>query len=372
MLNSLYIKNFRNLEELTIESLGRVNLITGKNNTGKSSVLEAVALWVTKGDLNFILNLFRKRGVDYSPTSTHEVAGTIDYTDINTNALSTLFTNFKIGFQDEDAIIIKDIQNSTELTLRFNSFIKENDTDEHGASITTKTMYFGDVQQLPNPEDYNTGFIIILNENYISIPLNDKTLYGNTRRRFNDIPNYQIVYPNDSSRFNDSLFDKITLTEKEEYVIDALRIIDPKVQRIAFARLNGGRKAVIKLSNDPKVRSLQSMGDGINRILTIILALVNCEEGYLLIDEFENGLHHTVQEQLWRVIFYLAEKLDIQVFATTHSWDCIEAYENVLNDEETKTDGKLIRLEHKNDKIRAVEFRKSQLKSATEFGIEIR
>jgi len=114
------------------------------------------------------------------------------------------------------------------------------------------------------------------------------------------------------------------------------------------------------------------MGDGINRILTIILALVNCEKGYLLIDEFENGLHHTVQEQLWRVIFYLVEKLDIQVFATTHSWDCIEAYENVLNDEEIKTDGKLIRLEHKNDKIRAVAYRKSQLKSATDFGIEVR
>ena len=66
------------------------------------------------------------------------------------------------------------------------------------------------------------------------------------------------------------------------------------------------------------------MGDGINRILTIILAMVNCENGYLLIDEFENGLHYSVQEKLWEIIFYLAKRLNIQVFATTHSNDTIE------------------------------------------------
>jgi AAA15 family ATPase/GTPase len=71
------------------------------------------------------------------------------------------------------------------------------------------------------------------------------------------------------------------------------------------------------------------MGDGMNRILTIILALVNSDNGCLLIDEFENGLHYTVQENLWRIIFHLSKELNIQVFATTHSEDCIKGFQSV-------------------------------------------
>ena len=83
---------------------------------------------------------------------------------------------------------------------------------------------------------------------------------------------------------------------------------------------------MVRLDESNNPLPLRSMGDGINRILTIILAMVNCENGYLLIDEFENGLHYSVQEKLWEIIFYLAERLNIQVFATTHSNDAIEVF----------------------------------------------
>jgi len=62
MLDLPDIKNYRNLKELRINSLGRVNLITGKNNTGKSSVLEAIAIYATKGDLRLIYELLVERG----------------------------------------------------------------------------------------------------------------------------------------------------------------------------------------------------------------------------------------------------------------------------------------------------------------------
>ena len=68
----------------------------------------------------------------------------------------------------------------------------------------------------------------------------------------------------------------------------------------------------------------------------------------------------------------IAEELDIQVFATTHSEDCIRGFENVLNDYNIETGGKLIRLEKKRGQIRQVEFDKEELKVATDFGIEIR
>ena len=74
------------------------------------------------------------------------------------------------------------------------------------------------------------------------------------------------------------------------------------------------------------------MGDGINRILTIILAMLNCENGVLLIDEFENGLHYSVQHQLWKVINDLSTKLNVQVFATTHSMDTLRSLSELIND----------------------------------------
>jgi AAA15 family ATPase/GTPase len=107
-------------------------------------------------------------------------------------------------------------------------------------------------------------------------------------------------------------------------------------------------------------------------VLTIILGLVNCDNGYLLLDEFENGLHHTVQEQLWKVIFELAERLNIQVFATTHSNDCIAAFEKVLNSTSNNYSGKLIRLENRNGEIVQIEFSLEELKIAQNLDIETR
>lgn len=346
MLNSLYIKNFRNLEELTIESLGRVNLITGKNNTGKSSVLEAVALWVADGNIPLLLDIIRNRG-DW--VQANDIQTNVE--DAHLKMLSSIFTNKQVAFDDENAVKIGSSPKDT-LTLKFtkstNRFIS-------GANVPDEINFeaFKENQLL-------YGFPLTQDIKQISF-------------RTEELSHLQFVAARHLNRLDSGhLFDNIILTEKEKYIIDALRIIEPKTQRIAFVQENGHRKAVIKLSDNPQVLPLQSMGDGINRIFTIILALVNCEKGYLLIDEFENGLYHNIQQELWGIILHLAEELDIQVFATTHSWDCVEAFEEVMNSEESSSDGKLIRLEHKNGKIRPVEFRKSQLESATKYGIEIR
>lgn len=114
------------------------------------------------------------------------------------------------------------------------------------------------------------------------------------------------------------------------------------------------------------------MGDGINRILTIILALVNSKDGYLLIDEFENGLHYSVQEKLWEIIFKLSNILNVQVFATCHSLDSIKSFEKILNINTDNDNSKLIRLDNKNGKIIQEEFNADELNIATNQNIEIR
>lgn len=101
--------------------------------------------------------------------------------------------------------------------------------------------------------------------------------------------------------------------------------------------------------------------------------MVNCENGYLLIDEFENGLHYSVQEKLWEVIFYLAERLNIQVFATTHSLDCVDAFSAVLNDgKQDKNTGVMIRLENYEGNIEATIYDADEIQATTRVHVDPR
>jgi len=107
------------------------------------------------------------------------------------------------------------------------------------------------------------------------------------------------------------------------------------------------------------------------RMLGIALALVNARNGLLLVDEIENGLHYSAQLDVWRLIFRLASLLNVQVFATTHGWDCIEAFQKAAQ-EDTQNEGVLIRLESKKDKIVATLFDERRLGIATREQIEVR
>ena len=89
----------------------------------------------------------------------------------------------------------------------------------------------------------------------------------------------------------------------------------------------------------------------------------------MLLDEFETGLHYSVQDELWRIIFMLSEKLDIQVFVTSHSNDCINCFARTNTNEQ----GVLIRLENRKGRIVAVKYEDNdELMFATNNNVEIR
>jgi YD repeat-containing protein len=379
MLDSLNIKNYRSLKKLSISSLGKVNLIIGKNNTGKSTLLEAIAVYATKGDLSLINQLLGDRGENFRQNDPNK-----NTTELNIRAISSLFTDRLVGFEESDAISIGSLRStligdslSSEKTisLRFVKYFDEIQKDLQGGITARKRIL---AQNALDQEFANLKEGIEIKEGKSSsiISFEEDRLFRNRTgfRSQGNNDNLQFIRTRNIDReINGKLFDKIILTEKEKFVIEALKIIEPSTERIAFVEESlGERSAVIKLSKSSSILPLRSMGDGINRILTIILALVNADNGFLLIDEFENGLHHTVQEQLWKIIFDLAGKLNVQIFATTHSEDCITAFATILNNPNNVTDGKLIRLENKNGTIRQVEYDANELRIATDNNIETR
>ena len=131
------------------------------------------------------------------------------------------------------------------------------------------------------------------------------------------------------------------------------------------------RRFIVKLKDHSHPVPLKSLGDGAVRLFSIALALANSHGGILTIDEAENGIHHSVQKAFWRMILQTAYKNNIQVLATTHSWDCARGFGEAA-EEDNNSESLLIRLDRHGEDIRAVPYSEGELKVAVDQGTEIR
>lgn len=120
---------------------------------------------------------------------------------------------------------------------------------------------------------------------------------------------------------------------------------------------------------------LKSLGDGIQRLFEMAVAAASEPSELLLIDEFENGLHWSLQETLWRNLRELATRENIQIVATTHSWDCISAFASAMSDDPEL--GQLVHLgkgvrKSQRGQIIATTYDTRELTDATRARLEVR
>jgi predicted ATPase len=173
-----------------------------------------------------------------------------------------------------------------------------------------------------------------------------------------------------------ALWDLTSLTDLESEVISALRMIEPRVEGIAlvedlYGRSRGDERIpLVRMAGAKEPLPLKSMGDGLTRLFHIIVALVNAQNGILLIDEFENGLHWSIQPLVWDTVFRVAERLNVQVFATTHSRDCIQGFEQAWSKHLDL--GAFFRLDLKDEMVRVREYTAETLTDALEAKVEVR
>ena len=170
----------------------------------------------------------------------------------------------------------------------------------------------------------------------------------------------------------------MALRDDERRVVDALRLVFggsiDRVTVIGDPRSVGrraGRRAIVKLEGYEDPVPLKSLGDGALRLFGVALALANSRDGFLLIDEAENGIHHSVQRDYWRMVLQTAHENNVQVLATTHSWDCVTGFAQAAMELED-IEGVLVRLSRSGGRLRAVEYPEEELAIAAEQGIEVR
>jgi len=364
-LPSLEVENFRAFRRLLIPSLGRVNLIVGKNGVGKSTVLEAVRAYASRGDPFVLYDILSNRH-ENRPETVEET----------TRSRYVPLWNLFHGRIPGEAPMVIGPSGSPDsgLVIRL-----KRAADEEGQVPLPFADRMADGQH--GPPVMITEFAgksrdpFPLLEEYITTP--------SWRRRFRARPDSvpeetrcTLVAANGAlEREVGAWWDTVALTEMEEDVLAALRIIERDVDRLTLVGGDTSRRVMlVRLKGSERPVPLKSLGDGMNRILEIALALANARDGFLLVDEVENGVHYAAQCRLWRVIFGLARRLDIQVFATTHSWDCLEAFKKAAIEEHTE-EGCLVRLERQPGRpgeIRATTFTEADLVIVTRDKIEVR
>jgi len=384
LLDSLEIKNFRAFRHLTIPKLGRVNLITGKNNVGKSSVLEAVWLYADRGSPLVVLRILKNRRETREASFANPPVRSL--TDSQLAEDNTFDFRFLLSGRPS-------IDNSLNSLIEVGPTTKEgNETMRIGmgcidskASFVSSNLNFKNFESiLVNPNKRMSLTLAGTNALFVFIGGSEPDIYDlsqvmnprNLRRTKLKTENAYV----DSNGLTDVLlsemWDQISLTDLEVGVVEALKIIYPAVDRINFK--NSGesltpRSPFVKTSNYNEPIPLRSLGEGINRLLSIILSIVNARNGVLLVDEIENGLHYSALPDVWRLIFQTAKRLNVQVFATTHSWDCIEAFQQSASEDDDPNSGVLVRLQN-NDSgdVTATVFDEEDLAIVTRSGIEVR
>ena len=132
-----------------------------------------------------------------------------------------------------------------------------------------------------------------------------------------------------------------------------------------------GRRVIVKIAGEAAPVPLPSLGDGATRLFGVALAVVNSRDGFLLIDEAENGIHHSVQQDFWHLVLLTAQQHNVQVLATTHSWDCVVGFARAASELENVA-GVLYRIQRNGERLRAVEYPESELAIAAEHSIEVR
>lgn len=367
VLDSLEIRNFRCFRDLRIERLGRVNLIVGKNGVGKTALLEALVLYAETGDPEQVQELLRARNEDrtFAPR-----------TRMDRREQSLPVKNLFYGRREitEQPVPIRigqiDTPNKT-LSLSI-GWVKAQDDEERDR-----------IPELLDPAELSTAnnplprLIAQIGHGvqYIE-PLGVRISY----HRFFVSPDFD-YFPYElvpAIGLDDAeisrLWDDTALTDREEDVVKALRIITPQVERLNIvgeATPGEERLPIVRILGLDIPVPLRSLGEGMNRLLGLALALVNVKDGMLLVDEIESGLHYSVQPDMWRLIFETARRLNVQVFATTHSWDCIEAFQHAAT-ADTQAEGMLIRLEERRGDIVAVVANEHDLEIITRDQIEVR
>ncbi|PXY41726.1 hypothetical protein DMB65_07215 [Flavobacterium cheongpyeongense] len=339
------IENFKKFDSLEVNDIGQFNLIVGDNNVGKTCLLEALLFDENKFQLlsNFYLAL-TKRGLKFQIEEVTRKVNDVSTTEIfypkknyfkeyifgkYSNKITFNYTNNNKNKNVELKINPKENVKKHLNGFEINSNIKKEDYVKQFICYETDSI----------DEDVVTYWIYDYDENILNFPLIS----------FNDTPLEQ------ESR---SVYETLKTKREKQILIDVLKVVNPNIVDIELRENFEDLKSVFLISFEDKDEfvPLNFLGDGFKRIFYIVLKALSLKGKRILIDEIEIGIHYSKMKDFWVNIMKVCKELDVQLFATTHSSECIEDYVKAAKEVNEK-DIRLIKLKENKDKtIKAICF----------------
>jgi hypothetical protein len=328
MYSSLHIRNFRGLRDTKLDDLGQVNLFSGLNNTGKSAVLEAFFLHACGGlAAQFAVttirtfrgdqNLTMDRVGDQSPwdqifsdfDTEHDVVLTAVNDHRNQTVSITIPRGAIAGAGGIKAAADAGLSFSRSAEVRVQS---EGHTERFNQTMSvtvTGAPNFGTGQPAP-------AFNVELKIDRNPAPLCQAVIVG---------PRIRPPHNEISDKYSN-----LRRNGRHGTLEDAVRLVEPRLQRVEILTNNGVPTLHLDVGSGQSL-PLTVLGDGVTAVINYILAIVEARNGIVVIDEVENGIHHSAMTDLWALLFWVAERNNTQIFATTHSGECVRAAAEALS-----------------------------------------
>lgn len=364
-LQDFHASNFRCFDDLKVSDLGRVNLIVGRNSVGKSTLLEALHVFGSRSRIDALEGIAVRRGEAWRSTTQHAEG---------------MLSMFKSEPAPGSTILLGPPGN--ELQVRVVELVRRTQPEGFWRYEPVQATLFSPDNSIP-AQGAVWGLEIRQGDVLLQRAVIDSTyrlrprMLG--REETDAVVSVESVLVNSgglSAPHLANLWDNIALSEQEDLVVSLVRSVFPTIQRISMVgrssetEARSERRAFVRTDDFPHPVPIQRLGDGVSRILGIAIALVNAQGGLLLIDEFENGLHYSIHDQVWDFVFDACERMNVQAFLATHSLDCVRAFSRAASRSSAR--GSLIRLERRSGKISAVQVDEETLEIAERNEVELR
>ena len=376
MYNSVKLQNFRCFDDVSISSLARINLISGRNGVGKTSLLEALWLLSNPTDPEFALKLSKLRNIsvdtgklfsdlfhNFDVTKNISLSAVREennkFFKLNISSVPINFTTLTTKDANKSALS-KFLFSETGITGTSKSQIIYEYVDEN-ENLTTSSGYLVEIRHRHQGQVTEINFIT----DGVKRESQPKTVF---------LPTSIQNEADDVNRFS-----SIKKIDYDEKIISYLKTVNPKIQDLTILAVPAPHIAA-KMEGIQGYIPTNLLGNGFCRFLSMALAFHQAQNGVLLIDEVENGLHHTALRKIWKNLFQLSLHFNVQIFATTHSIECLNAARKLFSesneqesaDQEIESHLLFHRLNAKNGKISSTTYEARIFSFALEQGVEIR
>ena len=314
MIRNLHIYHFRGIREAIIDNLGQFNLFLGHNNCGKSTVLDALLLFLSHEhpEAHVTIQNIRQltiRNKDdiklcfYQLDTSVPVVIEGEYGNTHRSERVSYFESLAEKMEQGN-VDLKSNKNNNLFGLQINYKIEDERKHEFSARLTFDPQ---------KPKD-------VLIDNKVNVsPWHVNCAYLASATGHEGDSDYEG-------------FSEVLKEKQEPRIVKILQQIEPSIRDVVAA----DNRVMVDIGLERRV-PIQVLGDGIRKVLNIVLAMYLCKNGVIMIDELENGLHYSSMPVLWKAIIAAARDFNVQVFCTTHNIDSLNAVKEVIRENQDKT-----------------------------------